>query len=290
MAELKKPYEISIWEDELDTSSGYYREKRIAVIGTDTMTSPNKAFSPVLKKNVNGEKSLTFSMAYTYFDPITGLKITNPFIGFLINERKVKLHYQGEWFDFLIKTHEEDSESMIWTFTATDAFVDELSKNGYNIEFSTELDNNQGTAIDLGKATLKNTDWEVDEQNSDVLVQKIVEPMIIAKLNQGDTIDALDVESNNIIEGIDSEDTLYIFYSYLSNKEVKNVQFMLEADEEDFIYDDKGNIIGPNYRITSDVLYLTDSEDKVTGFTVGSATVSLCTSIDGEPLYTSNQG
>ena len=152
MAELKKPYEISIWEDELDTSSGYYREKRIAVIGTDTMTSPNKAFSPVLKKNVNGEKSLTFSMAYTYFDPITGLKITNPFIGFLINERKVKLHYQGEWFDFLIKTHEEDSESMIWTFTATDAFVDELSKNGYNIEFSTELDNNQGTAIELGKS------------------------------------------------------------------------------------------------------------------------------------------
>ena len=290
MAELKKPYEISIWEDELDTSSGYYREKRIAVIGTDTMTSPNKAFSPVLKKNVNGEKSLTFSMAYTYFDPITGLKITNPFIGFLINERKVKLHYQGEWFDFLIKTHEEDSESMVWTFTATDAFVDELSKNGYNIEFSTELDNNQGTAIELGKATLKNTDWEVDEQNSDVLVQKIVEPMIIAKLNQGDTIDALDVESNNIIEGIDSEDTLYIFYSYLSNKEVKNVQFMLEADEEDFIYDDKGSIIGPNYRITSDVTYLTDSEDKVTGFTVGGATVSLCTSIDGEPLYTSNQG
>ena len=105
-----------------------------------------------------------------------------------------------------------------------------------------------------------------------------------------DTIDALDVESNNIIEGIDSEDTLYIFYSYLSNKEVKNVQFMLEADEEDFIYDDKGSIIGPNYRITSDVTYLTDSEDKITGFTVGSATVSLCTSIDGEPLYTSNQG
>ena len=78
----KKPYEISIWEDRLvtvpvqnvdgagakDETTSYYKEIKLAVIGSDTMESPNRAFDPVLIENVNGEKTLTFSLAYRYYD------------------------------------------------------------------------------------------------------------------------------------------------------------------------------------------------------------------------------
>ena len=38
MSILKKPYEISVWEDEWEPSSGKFIEKRIFVIGSDKMT------------------------------------------------------------------------------------------------------------------------------------------------------------------------------------------------------------------------------------------------------------
>ena len=57
---LKKPYEISVWEDEL-TQNGFI-EKKIAVIGSDTMTGVNKVYDPVFNKKANGEKTLSFSL------------------------------------------------------------------------------------------------------------------------------------------------------------------------------------------------------------------------------------
>ncbi len=297
MAILRKPYEISVWEDELipktDEEPSYYKENKIMVIGTDEMTSPNKAFSPVLTKNVNGEVTLTFSMAYKYFDPASDSEVINPFIGYLINERKIKLFYDDEWYDFIIVDHQEDSESMIWQYTAKDALVNELSKNGYNIEFSTELGNNQGTAIELAKATLKNTDWQVDEENSDLLVQKVNEPMVRMKLTES-SLSVYDIkEKENTTINVDEE--IYVFYSYIANKEVKYVQFMRAVDKPSFTYDDNENIIGKNYRILSDVTYTLDENEKVVSFSVDGATAvyvqpSEEDSIQTVPLYTANQG
>ena len=94
----KKPYEISIWEDRLVTEgdTSYYKEIKLAIIGSDKMESPNRAFNPVLTENVNGEKTLTFSLAYKYYDEFEGELVTNPFYGYLINERKIKLFYNGK--------------------------------------------------------------------------------------------------------------------------------------------------------------------------------------------------
>ena len=97
---FKKPYEISVWEDVLipatEGKSSYYKEKKIAVIGSDKMDSPNRVYDAVLKKNVNGEISLTFSLAYRYFDSGVGDVVVNPFASYLINERKIKLYYDGD--------------------------------------------------------------------------------------------------------------------------------------------------------------------------------------------------
>ena len=130
---LIKPYEISVWEDKL-TQNGL-EEIKLAIIGSDTMSGPNKVYEPVFTKKVNGEKTLTFSLKYKYFDPSTGNEdIVNPFAALLVNERKVKLHYDGQWYEFIVKDHSESSDEYTWTYTCVDAFVLELAKNGYNIE------------------------------------------------------------------------------------------------------------------------------------------------------------
>ena len=89
----KKPYEISIWEDRLVTENeiSYYKEIKLAVIGFDKMESPNRAFDPVFTENVNGEKTLTFCLAFKYYDEYTGEIVQNPFYPYLI--MKGKLNY-----------------------------------------------------------------------------------------------------------------------------------------------------------------------------------------------------
>ena len=84
MSVIKKPYEISIWRDKLiyvgkdgntydsiSAMSGittvdyqYYDEERLAIIGSDVMTSPARVVNPVFKKNINGTETLTFDMYY----------------------------------------------------------------------------------------------------------------------------------------------------------------------------------------------------------------------------------
>ena len=79
---LKNPYEISVWEDrliEVSETESYYDEVKLAIIGSDTMTSKNRVYSPVFKINTNGEKTLTFSLKYKYYDEIVGDFVVNPF-------------------------------------------------------------------------------------------------------------------------------------------------------------------------------------------------------------------
>jgi hypothetical protein len=57
-------------------------------------------------------------MYYEYIDNITGEKIHNPFIDYLINETKIKLHFENKWYDFVIKDIQENSTEKYYTFLA----------------------------------------------------------------------------------------------------------------------------------------------------------------------------
>ena len=270
--QLIRPYQISIWEDRLVESDGesYYEEVKIAEIGSDTMTSQNRVYSPVFKINTNGEKTLTFSLKYKYYDETVGDFVVNPFEKFLVNERKVKLFYKDEWHDFVIKEKEEESEEYTFSYTCTDLFVQELSKNGYGITFNTDLGNNQGTIIELAEKTLEDTDWVVDRVNSDLLQQKIVEPIYECTVNG--SFEALDTETNETVT-IENEETIYVFYSYITNREVADVQFLRAADREKWSYDDNNAIIGTNYRFPENISY--DNLDEPMVINYGSAAISI---------------
>lgn len=276
----KKPYEISIWEDRLVTENeiSYYKEIKLAVIGSDKMESPNRAFDPVLTENVNGEKTLTFCLAFKYYDEYTGEIVQNPFYPYLINERKVKLFYNNEWSEFVIKECNETSTENIFRYTAKELFSLELAKLGYDVTLDTELNNNQGTIIELAKRVLENTDWEVDENNSDLLTQYVQEPLYEAVLTN--QIEVLNLDTNKLVT-LNKDEVIYIFYSYINNKTTDNVQF-IRKDEEDFFIDDDNVIKSTNYRILSSIAYEIDTETQE---------VSKITNIaDVNGLYLQNQG
>lgn len=189
---LKGPYEISVWGDVWDSNSGKFKEERLGVIGSDTMTYQGRVFSPQLTRKTNGEKKLSFQLYKQFVDTITGEKINNPFAALLTNERKVKLYYQDKWYDFVIKDIDEQSSKKTNSYQLEDALVQELSKNGFNIVLDNSKMNNSGTVKELATEVLKETDWIVSNK-SEVNVQTIEENLVYLQVIQEGGINAYHV-------------------------------------------------------------------------------------------------
>ena len=104
-------------------------------------------------------------MYHQYIDTITGEKTKNVFSDLLTNERKVKLQYDGQWYDFLVKSVNKVSTNYLYSYELVDAFVNELSKNGFNVVLDTSIENNLGTPKELAEKVLVDTDWKVKSDN-----------------------------------------------------------------------------------------------------------------------------
>ena len=251
---LKKPYEISIWRDVFDTDLDKFVEEKIAVIGSNNMTSPDRVYEPVLNENVNGEITLSFSMVHKYFDEEIDDFRFNRWEPYLVNERKVKLKYGDKWYDFIIKNKVETSDSNVFQYELTDLFVNELSKTGYNVELSNELGGNQGKICDIAEKVVQNSDWAIDRANSDILQQKVTEPLYLATLTENINVVNMDKEYDNesiwyksAVETIPAGSQVYLFYSFVVNKITTNYQLMLVRDKDEFEIDDENVAYGPNY-------------------------------------------
>ena len=254
---IKKPYEISIWEDVLekievtDSETGtvsyvqYYKENKLAVIGSDTMTSKNRAIQPIFSRNVNGVITLTFTM-YSWYQDENGELVENPFIGLLVNERKLKLKYDNKWYDLIIKSIIEDSSQKSFSYTAKSLHTNELSKTGFNIELNTELENNQGTILELADVVLKETDWQVDSEGSDIIQQKTEEPLYEVVLKQ--QIIGINIEKEDETITIPSGKTILGFYSSISN-EKPFFQFLYREDGTYEVDDDRIILNSKNYYV-----------------------------------------
>lgn len=224
-------YEISLWEDYPDIKDGvpFLNERKICVIGADNMATMARAVEPKMVTNINGTNTFSFKMYYTYIDEITGEKYKNPFLKYLINERKVKVYWKGKWYDLIIKNIEEDSTGKSLTYTCEDLFITELSKNGYNLQFSNELQNNIGTAADLAEQVLEGSGWLFDEENSTSIIQETEEP-VYEVITQGivhATKQSPDGDTDSVIN---FNSKILVFYSCITgiNDETttKDIQFL----------------------------------------------------------------
>lgn len=252
---VKLPYEISLWDDRLTlvTEDGrelsgfvnseekivgqYYKEHKLCVIGSNTMESSFGVVDPSLVRKTDGTSTLTFSMYARYYDEDSGEFKDNPFIKYLTNERKVKLKYypNGElrWLDFIIKKIDESSENYKFSYTATDLFINELSKTGYNLEFDMELENNQGTVVELADKILARSDWTVGADN-ETLQETKEEPLYRIKLDSN--LVAKDIfthEPFEIVAGAETGQHKYIYTFYSTLYEETDPEFF------QFIYDGK---------------------------------------------------
>ena len=216
MSNIKEPYSISVWEEELipvqdwyvkgeerltreeyeqlteteregyelHTVMEHYEETQGIIIGAHDMDSVFSAVNPILKKNVNGSVDLTFGLYYKANDPDALDFCINPITQLLVNEAKIKLNFRGEWYDLIVKSCVEDSTNFMYNYTCKDIYVNELNKNGFQVELDTELENNQAVVTELAETILLDTDWQVDKEGSDIIVETKIEPLYIGVLNQ----------------------------------------------------------------------------------------------------------
>lgn len=268
MSVIKKPYEISLWEDILTfvyqdgtTSEGkvinghgavtaqYYKERKICIIGSDTMDTPIRAVQGKLRSKINGENILTFNMYSHYYDTEADAYFENPFIGLLINERKIKLRYGApghkdtKWYDLIIKNIQENSESKTYTYTAKDLFVNELSKSGFNLVFDNQLENNMGNIETLAERILDESDWQLKNSGT-ILKQTVNEPLYAIQLNRNLT--GYDMENKSKTISLTAGKIVYAFYSNIVNKE-SLVQFLYADTYE--IDDDNVITNSPNWYV-----------------------------------------
>lgn len=280
---IKKPYEISLWDEEtvyvITTSTEdkryevtelpstkhtvlnqYTRENKIALIGSNKLNIPIRAFDAKLTRQVTGANTLTFQIYSKYYDEDYEEYRTNPFINLLVNERKVKLYYDYEWLEFNIKEIQEKSDGNIFTYTCKDSYINELGKSGYDLEFETDLQNNQGTIIELGEQILDGTDWRIDKENSDLIQQKNKEALCAIRLDRQITAICMndftygdDEWKKGDLITIQKGKTIQLFYSSYSGKE-KTAQFLFRDTEEvggGYVLSDEGFILNsPNWEFT----------------------------------------
>jgi len=118
MAIIKKPYELSVWSEELK-GEGQKAESRKFIIGAHDMTYLGRASAIKLKTKINGTHELTFQIPTEYFDSEIGKYVHNKFIDEVFAERKIKLFYKKKWLEFFVKTVKEDKKhkGILKTFT-----------------------------------------------------------------------------------------------------------------------------------------------------------------------------
>ena len=239
---LKKPYEISLWEDVLAidsvTNEEYFQEKKLGIIGSDSMEAPFKCSQPIFVKNVNGVIKMNFTMYSKYFSEEVGDFVDNPYLDLLVNERKIKLKYDDEWYDFIIKNIQENSQNKTFTYQCEGLFINELSKNGFSLEFNSTLQNNTMAINEYTRKVLEGTDWELAAEDEVLLEELTEEP--VYKLTVSEEFTAYNMDVNNKEEQIYAGEE--IFFSY-SSKNNKNFLYFLKPKSPDIEKDESTRVL-----------------------------------------------
>lgn len=264
----------------------YLDEYKLITVGSDTMDSVLRAFEPKYVRNINGTETLTFYLFHNYTND-EGELVENPFIKLIVNERKIKLYYENEWHDFIVRNVEEDSEENKFTYTCKDLATEELGKSGFNLTFDTELENNQGTAQALTRAALNGSDWELQD-DSPILKQRTNEALYSFQLldNWQELVGELHAINDDIlqiheldedinlssvvpIKVINTNDiiinngTIYVYYSNLLNKEQDYFQFIFVQNGVEIpLLDDHATIDYNNPNVLECVLSGVEYDEK----------------------------
>lgn len=268
LTELSNDYS-DLGSTNLNTVS-YFKYKKLAMIGTNLYKSPIDATNPKITVNINGKKTLTFTMYYKYFDYYLWDYAENPLVSQIQNDTLIEVKENDKYYDLIVTKVVKNTNNNVVTYTAEDAHIIELGKNGYNAELAIELENNIGTVNQLGEEILKTSDWEVAPVGNNVQGGASSE-LIIQSLEES----LYELKNVNLASAQFSKLTNYLPDSYYmhntqdySNKDLTNATiyaFYNTVKEEDkyeqisFLYCGKKDpIVNADGTIVNSYNYTTD--------------------------------
>lgn len=144
-------------------------------LGSNTSESTGQAFNIEFYSKIDGTHELTFELPQFYFDENTGENIDNPLVKHVGNKCQLELRIDGKTY-FMVVNSRTDSEEGIgpisYKYECTDAFIEELSKSGYGITFSDDVEGNGlGTIHDFSQQVAQGTEWVYDREKTGTLLE-----------------------------------------------------------------------------------------------------------------------
>jgi Ca2+-binding EF-hand superfamily protein len=160
-------------------------------LGSSTSNSTGQAFNIEFYSKIDGTHELTFELPQFYFDEEIGENVLNPLIEYVGNKCQLELHLDGKTYFMVVnsRTDEEKNDSISYRYECTDAFIEELSKSGYGIVFSDEVEGNGlGTIHEFAQQVAAGTEWVYDKEKTGTLYEYEKELTWIAEQNRYDEV------------------------------------------------------------------------------------------------------
>jgi hypothetical protein len=185
---VKKNYQIFLCEDfyiknlreegEEIIDESYFMDKRVCEIASSESDFPGQAYGIEFYTKIDGTHELSFELPRYYFDNETGEKVSNEFVELLVNKCKLELILENKSYFFVINTRKDshDNGSFSYSYSCTDAYIEELSKSGYGLVFSDDVEGNGlGTIHQLAATIADGTSWTYKAENTGVLYEYTTE-------------------------------------------------------------------------------------------------------------------
>lgn len=161
---MEKNYQIFLCQDRI-VEDKVQENIRVCELGSNTSSHQGKAFNIEFYSKIDGTHDLSFELPEEYFDIDIGASVHNELVDYISAKCKVELYFpdKDKSYFFVINTHKDGDNGQIIShqYTCNDAYIEELSKTGYGINFKDEIGGNGlGTIHELASKILEDSGWE----------------------------------------------------------------------------------------------------------------------------------
>mgnify|MGYP003289226576 CR=1 FL=1 len=166
---------IEGYETQAKTTFSHSVFTPVLELGSSTSESTGQAFNIEFYSKIDGTHELIFELPQFYFDENTGENIDNPLVKHVGNKCQLELRIDDKTYYMVVNSRTDEEEGMgpiSYKYECTDAFIEELSKSGYGITFSDDVEGNGlGTIHDFSQQVAQGTEWVYDREKTGTLLE-----------------------------------------------------------------------------------------------------------------------
>jgi hypothetical protein len=149
---MRKNYQLFLCESFYTTSSGKsptFIEKPVCELGSSESSFSGQAYNVEFYTKIDGTHELTFNLPRYYFDEFTGKRKKNELVELVVNKSHIELTKttrsgKKKTFYMVVNNRKDKEEKGVFSYeySCTDVYIEELSKNGYSVNFDTDVEGN----------------------------------------------------------------------------------------------------------------------------------------------------